>query len=189
MSATMDRRAAESAAQVGRECGFHRTCTTPPPGGRPSLECISGASGFTLHNRLLFLLFLTSPIVSRSLLEWYCLATGEQHDVIMRAYHARTANALVNLIHLDTARELLNHLDEALAEAQHVWRNMRDGIPAHMPTSLCLCDLDAASPLWMAMVAHPHARWLMHVRGELERDEDRGPDARSQAAGACSRMS
>ena len=42
-------------------------------------------------------------------------------------YHDRTANALVNLIHLDTASELLNHLDEALAEAQHVWRIVRDG--------------------------------------------------------------
>ena len=44
----------------------------------------------------------------------------------MRAYHARTANALVNLIHLDTASECLFHLDEALAEAQRVWRDVRD---------------------------------------------------------------
>ena len=30
MSLIMDRRAAVSAAQIGRESGFHRTCTTPP---------------------------------------------------------------------------------------------------------------------------------------------------------------
>ena len=51
----------------------------------------------------------------------------------MRAYHARTANALVSLIHLDTARELLILLDEALAEARHVWRNVRDGIKPPAP--------------------------------------------------------
>ena len=37
-SLVVDSGAAESAAQVGRECGFHRTCTTPPAGGRPQ-EC------------------------------------------------------------------------------------------------------------------------------------------------------
>ena len=66
---------------------------------------------------------------------------GAQHDVIMRAYHARTANALVNLMHLNTASELWNHLDEALAEAQHVWSNMCDGkeLPApHADASLPL---------------------------------------------------
>ena len=41
---------------------------------------------------------------------WLCA----EHDVIMHAYHARAASALVNLIHLDTASELLNHLEEAL---------------------------------------------------------------------------
>ena len=39
MSLTMDRRAAETAAQIGRESGVHRTCTTPHPGGRPPQEC------------------------------------------------------------------------------------------------------------------------------------------------------
>ena len=51
----------------------------------------------------------------------------------MCAYHAHTANALVNLIHLDTASECLIHLDEALAEAQHVWRNVRDRIKPPAP--------------------------------------------------------
>ena len=73
-----------------------------------------------------------------------------QRDVIMRAYHARTANARAILTHLDTVSEL--HLDEALAEAQHVWRNMRDGIPAHRPTPPCFRGLDAGFPGWMEMV-------------------------------------
>ena len=67
----------------------------------------------------------------------------------MRAYHARTANARAILTHLDTASEL--HLDETLAEAQHVWRNMRDGIPAHRPTPPCFRGLDAGSG-WTEMV-------------------------------------
>ena len=64
------------------------------------------------------------------------MATGSQHDVIMRAYHGRTDKALVNRVsnqHLDTARELLNLLDEALAEAQHVWRIVRDGTEPPAP--------------------------------------------------------
>ena len=51
----------------------------------------------------------------------------------MCAYHGRTDNALVNLIHLDTASECLFHLDEALAEAQRVWRNVRDRIKPPAP--------------------------------------------------------
>ena len=38
------------------------------------------------------------------------------------------ARTTLALIHLDTARELLNFLDEALAKTEYVWRNMRDGI-------------------------------------------------------------
>ena len=76
------------------------------------------------------------------MVELYCLATGAQHVVIMRAYRGRTDNALVIRVstqHLDIARELLNHLDETLAETQHLWRNMRDGkkLPApHADVSL-----------------------------------------------------
>ena len=69
---------------------------------------------------------------------------GAQHDVIMRAYHRRTDNALVNRVstqHLDTARELLNHLDEALAEAQHAWPNLCDGKELPAPQA------DASLPL------------------------------------------
>ena len=124
------------------------------------------------------------------------MATGAQHDVIMRACHRRTDNALVNRVstqHLDTASELLNHLDEALAEAQHVWSNMWDGKELQAPradASLLPRPGRGLTPVeGDCGDKHPHARWRMHVRGELERDEDRGPDASSQAAGACSRMS
>ena len=39
MSATMDSGEVATAAQIGRESGFHRTCTTPHPGGRQPQEC------------------------------------------------------------------------------------------------------------------------------------------------------
>ena len=69
---------------------------------------------------------------------------GAQHDVIMRAYHVRTANALVNLIHLNTASEL--HLDEP-------WRKrsmsgatcvMERSYQCQRPTPTCFRDSDAA---------------------------------------------
>ena len=86
----------------------------------------------------------------------------------MHAYHGRTDNAVVNRVstqHLDTTRELLNLLDEALAETQHVWRNVRDGkeLPAQ--------HVDAALPGRGLTTAggdgdyeHPHARQRMHLQ-------------------------
>ena len=70
MSATMDSGAAETVAQIGRECVAHRTSTTPPLVAGHHRSAHRGASfprTFTQHNRLRPLAFISSPIVSRSL--------------------------------------------------------------------------------------------------------------------------
>ena len=130
MSATMDSGAAVTAAHTGRECVAHRRSTRPPlvVWQATTVEHFGEASASYLHclSRLVGISgFHRGGVV--------LLGPCAQHDVIMRANHARTAKALVNLIHLDTASELLNHLDEALAEAQHVWRHVRDGIEPPAP--------------------------------------------------------
>ena len=68
-------------------------------GGRPPQECSSGLGFCSAQSRALPAL-IASRVVSKSLVsimvEWYCLATGAQHDVNVGAYHARTENARVS---------------------------------------------------------------------------------------------
>ena len=143
VSLIMDSGTAKSAAHIGCECVAHRTSTRPPLADHHG-SAFWGASAFYFHCQ--------SRRVGISGFhcggELCCLAPCAQHDVIMRAYHARTANALVNRVstqHLDTARELLYLLDEALAETQHTRATCVTGkcYEPHMPTPLSLRDLDA----------------------------------------------
>ena len=134
VSAIMDSGTAESVAQIGRECVADRRSSRPPlvafhhgsAFGRPRLLHGRIACSPCLHcqsRRVLISGFST-------VVEQYCLATGAQHDVIMRAsprLHEQRTCQSVSTQHLDMARELLNLLDEALAETLHFWRNMRDG--------------------------------------------------------------
>ena len=87
-------------------------------------------------------------------------------------------NALANLVHLDTACELLDHLDEPLAEKQHVWRNACDGkelpateadasLPPRLGRGLTPVDGDVDDE-------HPHARQRMHVQEIITSRVDKG---------------
>ena len=149
----MDSGTANSAAHIGRECVAHRTSSRPPlvVWQSTTVAHFGGASALNFHCQ--------SRRVGISGFhcggELCCLAPCAQHDAIMRAYHARTDNALVNRVstqHLDTVRELLNLLDEALAETQHARRNMCDGKELPAPHA------DASFPLRPGRGPH-HCGW------------------------------
>ena len=174
VSRVMDSGTAKSAAHIGRECVVHRTSTTPHLVAGPYR---SAHRETRLSHCTIACVFLPSfpvPSCPRSLVSivvaWYCLATGAQHDVLMRACHSHAQRTCQSDLHPapDTARELLNLLDEALAETQHARRNMRDGkeLPApHVDASfpprpgrdLNAVDDDGGDE-------HPHTRLCMHLQ-------------------------
>ena len=67
LSAIMDRRAVESAAQIGRECVGHRR-STRLPWWQTSLGVHFGSLGFRSAQSFALLAFIASRVLSRSLI-------------------------------------------------------------------------------------------------------------------------
>ena len=166
MSATMDSGAAVTAAQIGRESFIGHL---PHHSWRQATTGVHfGSLGFHTAQSLAFPAFISGFRCGGVVLLGQRRA---HHDVIMRAYHARTDNALVNRVstqHLDTARELLNLLDESLAETQHARRNMRDGKEPPAPQADASCPPRPGVRLTAVDDdggdEQPHTRQRMHLQ-------------------------
>ena len=90
------------------------------------------------------------------------MAPCAQHDVIMHAYHARAASALVNLYTWTRQASSCSWRKRSISGVTCV---MELSHQPHRSTSPCFRGLDAGSPQWTEMVT-TNTRSAAHARSE-----------------------